>query len=41
MQDFSGYDENGKPLYRATGDGPQCNSCGQMNGQHDDNCPNA
>jgi hypothetical protein len=39
--DFTGYDEHGQPMYRKTADGPQCTRCGQMNGIHDDGCPNA
>jgi hypothetical protein len=39
--DFSGYDEDGQPMYRATGDGPQCNRCGYLDGEHEDHCPNA
>jgi hypothetical protein len=41
MNDFSGLDESGQPLYRNTADGPQCTTCGQLSGQHDDDCPNA
>jgi hypothetical protein len=39
--EFSGYDEQGQPLYRATGDGPQCTRCGEMNGEHETGCWNA
>jgi hypothetical protein len=39
--DYSGYDEDGKPMYRNTADGPQCARCGEMNGEHEARCPNA
>lgn len=39
--DFSGYDEDGNPMYRDTADGPQCTRCGGMNGEHEAGCPNA
>ena len=41
VNDFSGYDERGKPMYRNTADGPQCNRCDRMGGEHHDGCPNA
>lgn len=39
--DFSGYGADGQPMYRNTADGPQCAKCGRMNGEHDEDCPNA
>lgn len=38
--EFGGYDELGQPMYKDTADGPQCTTCGEMNGQHDAKCPN-
>jgi len=37
----AGYDEDGRPMYRNTADGPQCTRCGEMNGEHEDGCANA
>jgi hypothetical protein len=39
--DFTGYDEQGQPMYRATGDGPQCTKCDELAGFHADGCQNA
>ena len=41
MTDYSGYDEQGQPMYRNTGDGPQCAKCDGLNGEHGTDCPNA
>jgi hypothetical protein len=39
--DFSGYDEQGQPMYRATDIGPQCTKCDGFDGFHADGCQNA
>jgi hypothetical protein len=41
MTDYSGYDEDGQPMYRNTAGGPQCAKCGLMDGEHAADCPNA
>ncbi len=39
--EFSGYDEQGKPMYLKTADGPVCFRCDGTNGEHQDGCPNS
>lgn len=38
--DFSGYTEQGWPMYRNTADGPQCTGCGLLGGEHAEECEN-
>jgi hypothetical protein len=37
---FHGRDDSGQPLYRDTPYGPECTQCGQLDGRHNDDCPN-